>query len=709
MLRYFLLLVTLSFLSVQAVLSQPSTRRIRIEQILKTLPLLHGPQRIDSLNRLSFLYVRGASSEFDSAGYYSRLATEEAKKLNYKRGYAEGLVHHAEYYLKLIKPEPALQFLRQSLKVAGELDNDSLKSWIYLHTGQALFYQGNFQASIDTFKLLFDAGVKHNNNEWMAESSIRISDLYVCLGEYEKAFAACQQSMMVSNRNSKWDMSHWLIEMGKLYKAVGDYETAMDYYRQVGTLLKPDLHYWPYRNYCISLGNYFKEKKQFDSANHYFKLAGYAYPESIVVNTGFAEVYILQNRNREALDILLKVLDAVNKKGEAIVRMQVLIDIGLAYKGLNQNNEALRYGKEALKLARDKNARIKVRDALLLISEIYEQMNNSASAFQYFREYIRIKDALITDQYKGKLYEFKRIAQDEKQLAEIGLLKKEKRISDQIVRLQQQQLGQNRFLKNILITGIFLIGILSVIIFRYISLKRKNERLKNEKIKSLLEHRTIDLEMQALRSQMNPHFIFNCLTSINRFILKNETDIASDYLTRFSRLIRLVLTHSQSALIPLKDELEMLQLYLDMERLRFKNAFSYEIEIDDYVDVQEVFIPPLLLQPFCENAIWHGLMPREKDGLLRITLYCKNDMLYCTITDNGIGRARAAELSGNGADKKKSFGLKITTERLALFNKDKNGKTSCQVTDILENDGTVGGTKVSLQIKQKGVWEPAVS
>jgi LytS/YehU family sensor histidine kinase len=129
-----------------------------------------------------------------------------------------------------------------------------------------------------------------------------------------------------------------------------------------------------------------------------------------------------------------------------------------------------------------------------------------------------------------------------------------------------------------------------------------------------------ELEMQALRSQMNPHFIFNCLSSINRFILKNKTEEASDYLTKFSRLVRMVLNNSRQELIALEDELETLRLYLDMEQLRFKNAFDYYINCVNEITADNIFIPPLILQPFAENAIWHGLMHKHGQGHLEIKL-----------------------------------------------------------------------------------------
>ena len=179
------------------------------------------------------------------------------------------------------------------------------------------------------------------------------------------------------------------------------------------------------------------------------------------------------------------------------------------------------------------------------------------------------------------------------------------------------------------------------------------------------EKKQAELEMQALRAQMNPHFIFNCLSSINRFILKNETKIASNYLTRFSRLMRMVLMNSQKPLIALDDELQMLEIYLEMERLRFKNSFDYGITFLNVVDSDNIFIPPLLLQPFCENAIWHGLMHlptgqagKEGPGRLDIELSMQDNILHCIITDNGVGREKAEEMNSKTAEKEKSMGLK---------------------------------------------------
>lgn len=289
---------------------------------------------------------------------------------------------------------------------------------------------------------------------------------------------------------------------------------------------------------------------------------------------------------------------------------------------------------------------------------------------------------------------YKKAAEEQKRSSQINLLNKDNQ-------LKEQKLKQEAAVKKFLIAGLVLLLIAGVFIFRYIASKRKNEKLESEKKQAELQQRATELEMQALRTQMNPHFIFNCLSSINKFILKNDMDTASDYLTRFSRLIRQVLTNSQLSLIPLSDEIEMLRLYLDMERLRFSESFSYNIIYENTIEPETIYIPPMLLQPFCENAIWHGLMHKEGSGKLDIVMSIQNGELQCIIADNGIGREKATELKTKSGVKQKSFGLKITTERLALFNNEKTVDSFYRTEDIVDEKGSVAGTKVILNIKFK--------
>jgi LytS/YehU family sensor histidine kinase len=160
----------------------------------------------------------------------------------------------------------------------------------------------------------------------------------------------------------------------------------------------------------------------------------------------------------------------------------------------------------------------------------------------------------------------------------------------------------------------------------------------------------------------------------------------------------MVLINSQKSLINLEDELEMLRIYLEMERLRFKNAFNYSITFLNAINSDTIYIPPLLLQPFCENAIWHGLMNKDGLGKLDIELGMENNTLYCIITDNGIGREKAEEMKSKSAEKEKSMGLKITADRLSLLNAEKGIDTSYTIEDLKDEQGEAAGTRVNLKI-----------
>jgi ligand-binding sensor domain-containing protein len=211
-----------------------------------------------------------------------------------------------------------------------------------------------------------------------------------------------------------------------------------------------------------------------------------------------------------------------------------------------------------------------------------------------------------------------------------------------------------------------------------------------------------ELEVQALRAQMNPHFIFNCLSSINHFVLKNETEAASDYLTKFSKLIRTVLNNSKKSLVSLEEELEMLRLYLDMEKLRFNHVFNYGIYLDKGVDPAGIFIPPLLFQPFAENAVWHGLMHKKDPGRLDIHLKIEHNMLICIIEDNGVGRSFSLSQESPYVKKGKSMGIQITRDRLALINGDSGTERSDFVIhDLYDEVGQAAGTKVILSVRYK--------
>ncbi|GAB3994235.1 hypothetical protein GCM10028807_31520 [Spirosoma daeguense] len=237
---------------------------------------------------------------------------------------------------------------------------------------------------------------------------------------------------------------------------------------------------------------------------------------------------------------------------------------------------------------------------------------------------------------------------------------------------------------------------------RTAEIQEKSRQLEEQRIRQLelnFEQKLAETEMAALRAQMNPHFIFNCLNSIKLYATENDTAKASDYLTRFSRLIRLVLENSRSEHVTLRNELDALQLYLEMEAMRFKSKLRFSIDVAETIDAEFVEIPPLLLQPYVENAIWHGLMHKLEGGNVAVRVEQPDDnRLRIFITDDGIGRTKSAELKSKSATPKKSLGMNVTRERIALINQLYKTHTQVQIKDLIDAEGHPAGTEVMLDI-----------
>ena len=202
-------------------------------------------------------------------------------------------------------------------------------------------------------------------------------------------------------------------------------------------------------------------------------------------------------------------------------------------------------------------------------------------------------------------------------------------------------------------------------------------------------------QLTALRAQMNPHFIFNALNSIQQFILQGNADEANRYLARFSKLQREILHHCDQHLITLEKEIEMLQLYLQLEQLRFQGHFDFSIEVDDEIDPNEIRIPPMIMQPFVENAIWHGLMPKKDHRQVQISFEAQDEhLLRCTIQDNGIGREAAALHKKEAGHESK--GLRLVNERLRILQQQYQQPFEAVITDMVHPGGEAAGTAVTL-------------
>ena len=245
-----------------------------------------------------------------------------------------------------------------------------------------------------------------------------------------------------------------------------------------------------------------------------------------------------------------------------------------------------------------------------------------------------------------------------------------------------------------LFVGLLLLGLIA-----YVYRVRIRSIEERAKLAQRYEKRIAEVEMKALRAQMNPHFIFNCLNSINRYIVKSDHVTASNYLTKFSKLIRLILDNSAFGIISLQTEKETLELYLQMEAMRFEQRFNYSIVVDKELDQVTTLLPSLLIQPYIENAIWHGLLHKTNgEAILKIEFIKRANTVEITVEDNGIGRAMAAQLKSKEAVHNTSRGLQITRDRIELIKNLYDISAAATITDLVNTDGSAAGTRVLISV-----------
>ncbi len=676
-------------------------------QIKSPLSIRHDSIFVKQLNDLSAQNI--SLLRKDSAVYYADLALEEAQKIKYTHGIAIAFSRKAQiaryldddYSLSEIFSKNSLGFFEKTN------DKDGIDT-IYYYLFNDAFSQCRFEEAMDYSEKYYSAAIQKNDQDEIFNSLSGMFALNRQMGNYEKSFSYAQQlyEIAIKSENKNWIASS-LWDLAELYKLIEDYPNALNYYRKVREIsggetkedrIRADRDIW----FNIELAEVFSLMHEFDSAWHYydlFKPDNDAYNRVYQVSTG--ECYLLQGKFEQAEKNFQSGLEGHIKKKEVYEVMRTLLDLANVNLALNNSPAALRFGREGLDIALQTHVNQFIRDGYQILSEAFDRLHQTDSSNYFFRKYTVVKDVVLNDKTKGKFaaynYELR-----------ISLMNNEKQI-------QQIQLQKETWLKNILMASIILLILLATIFFRNLLLKRRYEarqhelaenelriqKLEVEKSKAELLQQQSELEMKALRAQMNPHFIFNCLNSINRFIIGHDPEKAADYLTKFAKLIRIVLEMSGKPFIPLTEELNCLKLYMDLEILRFEKPFIYEIHCNE-IEKSSVMIPSLLIQPFVENAIWHGLHPdEERNGKITINLNMENDMLHCEVADNGVGRFHLLNLKGNGSGTRKSLGIALTEHRLRLSNPTHPEATGIIFQDLKDESGKNTGTCIHIRIPVK--------
>jgi Histidine kinase/Tetratricopeptide repeat len=677
----------------------------KIDSLRSVLASARGIQKIDCINALGEESWWPPKIWPDSISLLAQLAKQESEKINYPAGVATAIMLSgvAEIYRK--KFLEAEKYLQQAIGIFEKLHNDFGLGWCNVWLGQTLYSQNEFTRSLVCYQKSILFLDKIGDWEGKGKAWVWMAFDYVNLGDYDSSFYYCSKSLLLRQKMSDYVCaSVSLTNMGQLYKAAGSYEDALDYYKQGYSYANShDVDFYTTNwAYLEPVGAIFRMMNLTDSSYYYLQRARQLDPNNDMTRISFAETLLLKNELDSALAIFLQPIDKFRKGEDRWDLMRVTLDAAKTYYKKKDAKMALKYAYDSYQLAEKSKARQYILENYSLLSKIYKDLNRQDSAFYFLSKFTALKDSIVNNQFLWKLSNYKRQEEFKKQMNQVALL-------DKVNKGQENELRQRALLQWILIACLLIVALSGFIVYKNLMLKRKNEKLESLQRQAGLQQHVSELEMQALRAQMNPHFIFNCLSSINRFILINESEAASNYLTKFSRLIRMALNNSKKTFISIEDELETLTLYMEMEKLRFKDSFDYTIRCISPIDKANIFIPPLLLQPFVENSIWHGLMHKEGQGHITIELGIEGNILCCVITDNGIGRAQSATMKSKSADNGRPMGLNITTERLALLNEENNKESFLKIEDIFDRDGQTAGTRVVLKVNYKELAEVATS
>jgi len=398
----------------------------------------------------------------------------------------------------------------------------------------------------------------------------------------------------------------------------------------------------------------------------------------IICKSSIANIYIKHGNPKKALEIIESNLEPAKKLNNKEYLAYEYLNLGWAQTKLTKFNSAEKNLFKGLSIAKKYDINSAKSYAYSHLSELYQLKKNYKKSLEYYK---------LSDQLKSNTYNERTI----QYVNDLIIKYDSERQDNQIKNLaKQNEISQLQFAKNrniLIIILVTLALLLAILYFLY------RQRLHQK------EKRILTLEQDVLRSQMNPHFIFNALNSIKHYIISNEQKNAIHYLNKFSKLVRKILESSKLKEVSLAEELETMDLYMNIENIRFSNEINYYIHVDEKLDLTAIKVPPLVLQPFLENALWHGLSSKkgEKKVILSVSKPSKN-YIEINIEDNGIGRKASAKIKAKKVIHKKSIGIELTIERLQNFIGGFQNQFSLNFDDLVDENQNSLGTKVALKI-----------
>lgn len=573
---------------------------------------------------------------------------------------------------------------------ASSQKNSLLESFAYNSLGVQARNKSKFDSSISYHKKALDLAEKAKHTDLRVTSlnmlgvTYRRMDAVRSSLDYHKAALELAEKDPGQSETIVKSTAVALNSIGNIYLTLKQYELgeqqfarALKYEEQVGNKLGLAINYQ-------NLGYVREAQGRLDEALESYRKS-YQYNQEIesklglmICDNSIGQVFLKQNKPNEGLRLIKPTIAVAEDLGDQFYIALAHINTGWALTTIGDYPQAEDYLKKGLAVALEHGLQASIADAYLRLSDLSEKQLKFADALNYLKYYQEYQEKILNEknlQYTADLI----IKYDsEKKQNQIQLLEKE----NEIVRIK---LSQNyRLLIAFLLVMALVLGLFYILYRQY--------KLKNEK-------NVLTLQQQMMRAQMNPHFLFNSLNSIKLYIINNDKEKAVYYLNKFAKLIRTILATSTEKEISLQDELDTMELYVNIENIRFSNKIDYQVQVEEGLDLHQVKIPSFVLQPFIENSIWHGLSTKEGEKIIQLRISTLGvHHIQIQITDNGIGRELAREMNKNKVLKQKSVGIDITKERLANFAKNFKNTFQLQIEDLKDNLGNPRGTQVCLTI-----------
>lgn len=557
---------------------------------------------------------------------------------------------------------------------------------IFNNVGLIQFNRGNYVSALENHRKALEMFRACNSSAGIANSYNNVGVVYQYLGNYPAALDHYMEALKglesIGDSNST-SIANAYTNIGIIYKYMKMYPKSLEYAARAINIYERQGNLQGLANVKGNIGTVYDEMQDHQQAIAHFSQALVINRQvgnrrriaSDLTNLAIAHAKLdefapaLENLS-EAKAIYEEIQDenplsiVLNQLGQVYLRAPQSV-LPKSIEGKNKTQYAIELQEQALALSKKLQAPERQVEIMQSLSTSYESVGQFEKALHLHKQATLIKDTLLTNEKKSDI--LRREAAFEYEV-------KEAKISAQM-NSQAQLLDAERSANRTFVAGAAIL-LVSMAATAYLFKRKRLAELQQRA--SDLKAQVAETEMKALRVQMNPHFIFNSLNSINAYIDKGKISTATVYVTKFSRLMRMILENSEKQDVLLSDDLRALELYMQLESMRTDNAFEFQIDIDTSIDPDTTLLPPLILQPFVENSIWHGLNGKVSGGKILIKILKKDNELLCIVEDNGKGRLDdSASKSG-----KKSLGLSITQSRLDLINRIKNARAQYSLTDL---------------------------